>query len=68
MRDLRIFGLEFENTIIFEISALEFVLLQNFGKKQKCLNLGPKLPYLVTFRLEFEKNIVIFGISTLEFV
>ena len=29
-----IFGLEFENNIvIFEISNLEFVYLQNFGKK-----------------------------------
>ena len=34
-----IFGLEFENTIVvFEISTLEFVYLQNFLEKLKCLN------------------------------
>ena len=44
---LGVFGLEFENNIVmFEISTLEFVLLQNFDKKLKCLNLGPKMPYL----------------------
>ena len=46
MRDSGIFGLEFENNIvIFEISTLEFVSLQNFAKKQECLNLGVKMPY-----------------------
>ena len=50
-----IFGLEFEKQIvIFEISTLEFIYLQNFVKKRKCLNLGPKIPYLGIFRLEFE--------------
>ena len=45
-----IFGLEFENNIvIFEISNLEFVYLQNFGKKWKCLSLGPNMPYLGIF-------------------
>ena len=35
MRDLSIFGLEFENNIaIFEISTLEFLKLQNFVKKE----------------------------------
>ena len=48
MSHLCIFGLESENNItIFEISTLEFVYLQNFVKKQKCLNLGPKMPYWV---------------------
>ena len=43
MPDLCIFGLEFENNnVIFEISSFEVVKLQNFAKKQKCLNLGPK--------------------------
>ena len=43
-----IFGLEFENNIIiFEISTMEFVLLGNFLKKTT------KIPYLVTFELEF---------------
>ena len=66
---LGIFELEFENNIfIFEISTLELVYLQNFGKKQKCLNLGLKMPYFGTFGLEFENNIFIFEISTLEFV
>ena len=38
------------------------------GKKQKCLNLGPKMPYLSIFGIEFQKTIVIFEISTVEFV
>ena len=37
-------------------------------KKQNCLNLGPKRLELCIFGLEFENNIVIFEISTLEFV
>ena len=32
--------------VIFEISAFELVRLQTFMKKQKCLNFGPKMPYL----------------------
>ena len=48
MPDLGIFGLEFENNIvIFEISTLKFVKLQNFAKNKKCLNLGPKCLILV---------------------
>ena len=39
--------------VIFEISTFKLVKLQNFVKKQKCLNLGPKLPYLGIFGLEF---------------
>ena len=77
--DLGIFGLEFENNIfIFEISNLEFVLLQNFEEKQKCLNVGRKMLYLGTFgqkcliwvflRKKFKNTIVIFEISTLKFV
>ena len=62
------FGLEFQKPIvIFEISTLKFVKLQNFTKK-KCLNLGPEMPDLGILGLEFEKNIVIFEISTLKFV
>ena len=39
-------GLEIYNTIlIFEISTIKFIKLQNFVKKQKCLYLGPKIPY-----------------------
>ena len=53
MPDLGIFGLERENNIvIFEINTFEFVLLQNFVKKQKCLNLGPKMPILGIFNQE----------------
>ena len=63
-----ILGKNFKNTVvIFEISTLKFVYLQNFTEEQKCLNLGPKMPDFGIFGLEFEKNIVIFEISTLEF-
>ena len=42
MSNLRTFGPEIENTIvIFEISVLEFVLLQSFLQK-KILKLGTK--------------------------
>ena len=54
--------------VIFEISTLKFVYVQNFTQKQKCLNLGPKMFCLSTFGLESENNIVIFEISTLEFI
>ena len=69
MFDLDIFGLKFENNIIiFDISTLKFFQLQNFVEKQKCLKLGPKMPYWGTFGLEFSKAIVIFEISILKFV
>ena len=42
--------------------------LRNFVEKWKCLNLGPKIPYLGIFGLEFENNVVIFEITTLELV
>ena len=49
-----IFGPEFENNfVIIEISTLEFVQMQNFAKKQKCLNLTSKMPYLGIFGLQF---------------
>ena len=58
-------GKNFKNTIvIFEISILKFVYLQNFRKKQKYQNLGPKMPHLGILGLEFENNIVIFEIIT----
>ena len=74
MPNLGILGLVFENNIaIFEISNLEFALLQNFTKKQKCLNLGPKIPYLGIFDQKcliwvflgknYKRTIVIFEIS-----
>ena len=62
-------GKDFKKTIVrFEISTLKFVYLQNFPKKQKCLNLGPKTPDLGNFGLKFENNIVMFEIGTLKFV
>ena len=52
MLDLGIFELEFEsNIVIFESSTSEFVKQQNFVKKQNCLNLAPKMPYLGSFGL-----------------
>ena len=66
---LGIFKQEFKKTIVrFEISTLKFACLQSLTKKQKCLNLGPKMPDLCVFGLEFENNIVIFEISPLKFV
>ena len=69
MLSLDIFGQEFWKTfVIFEISTLKLAYLQNFMEKQKCLNLGPKMPDLCILELEFENNIVILESSTLEFV
>ena len=42
--------------------------IANFAKKQKCLNLGQKRPYLGLSGLEFKKTIAILEISTLKFV
>ena len=53
---------------MFDISTLEFAWLQSFVKKQKYVNLGPKMPYLDIFELEISKTIVIFEITTLELV
>ena len=39
-----------------------------FHVKQKRINLESKLPYLGVSRLEFERAIVIFKISNLEFI
>ena len=59
--------LEFEkNIVLFEISILEFVLLQSLVRNQKPLNFGPKIPHLSIFGLEFENSIVIFETSPLE--
>ena len=77
MPDLRIFGVEFENTIvIFEIYVLEFVLLQNlvqkkkvvkkkFVKKTKMTRFRTKNALFGYFGLEFENNIVILEIIAL---
>ena len=63
---LGIFVKEFEKKTIFlfEINTLKFVDLQNFMKKQKCLNFRPKMPDLGIFDLELANNIVISKIST----
>ena len=49
-------------------ASLNLSTCKILGKKQKCLNLVPKMPYLGIFGLEFENSIVIFEISTLEFI
>ena len=54
--------------VIFEISILKFVYLQNFLKNQKCLNLESKMPDFGIFGREFENNFLICEISTLKFV
>ena len=36
-----------------QISTLKFVKLQHFPKKQKCLNLGPRMTYLGILGVEF---------------
>ena len=65
----RTFGLEFQKTIvIFRISTLEFVYLQNFTKKAKMPKFGTKNALFGYFGLRFLNIIVIFEISTLEFV
>ena len=52
-----ILGNNFKKTIvIFEISTLKFVCFQNYLKRQKCLNLGPKMSDLCMFWLEFENS------------
>ena len=67
---LGIFRLDFfkKTIVIFKISALEFVLLQFFAKKQKRSILGPKMPYLDVFKLEFENNIVTLEICAFELI
>ena len=62
-------GQQFWKTIvIFEVSALGFVLLQSLIQKLKSLNLGTKMPDLGIFRLELENNIALFEISAVELV
>ena len=63
------FGKSFRKTIvIFEISSLKWVYLQNFTKKKKNFNSGPDMPDLGILGVNFENNIVIFEISTIKFV
>ena len=59
-------GKNFKKTVVrFEICTLKFLYLQNVTKKQKCLNLGPKMSDFGIFGLEFESNILIFEMTTL---
>ena len=63
---------------IFKITTVNFGSFQNSTKKQKCLNLRRKLPYLGIFDRKclilaflgknFKKAITIFEISTLKFI
>ena len=53
--------------VIFIVNIPEFVEMQSFIKNQKTLHLVIKIPYLHTFRLEFEKTVV-FEISIFKFV
>ena len=61
--------LEFEsNIVIFEISALAFFFITNFGVKIKNFKFGSKNVLFDILAPELENHIVIFEISTLEFV
>ena len=51
------FELEFENTIvIFEISSLELSNCKLLSKKEKFLNLGPKMTYFGDFAAYLKNN------------
>ena len=53
---LSIYEQKFEKTIVmFEVSILEFAIMQRFVQKDKSLNLGPKMTYMSIFGLEFQK-------------
>ena len=53
MAYLSIFGLEFSKPLaVFEITTLKFVQLRNFAKREKCLNLEPKMTYMGIFQVE----------------
>ena len=54
-----------KTNIIFEISIVEFVEMQNFKQSKKTLSLGQKMLYLGNFRPQFEKTIVIFQMTIL---
>ena len=54
---LGIFALDFvSNIAMFEINTLDSAYMQNFSKKQKCLNLGPTMHYLFFFWAGILKN------------
>ena len=70
MPDLGTLEVAFLKPIVMpEIKILKFFYLHNIGKTiLKCLNLGPKMPYLFFSEIEPEKAIVISQISILELV
>ena len=62
-------GKKFKKTIvIFEISTLKLLSLQNLFKKQKRLNIRQKMSDFGILGLELENNTVMFEISNLEFI
>ena len=62
---LDIFVLEFSKSIaIFEIRTLKHVYLQNFTKKEKCLNLRPKMADLGIFGQVFRKKKLLPNLKT----
>ena len=64
---LGIFGLEVLKSCL-RSAAANLSTLKILRQKQKCLNLGPKMLYIGIFGQEFQKTIVIFEISNLDFV
>ena len=55
-------------TILSYLKSAPIVLIGKFREKIKIPNLGTKMTYLGSFGIEFRKTIIIFEISTLEFV
>ena len=70
MSDLGIFGQVFRKKNYCQIwkQHPKICLLVKFNEKQKCLNLEPKMPDFGLSGMEFEKDFIIFEISTLKFV
>ena len=59
----------FEKPLLYlKSTPLSLPYCKVWCKRQKSLNLGPKMPYLGIFGLEVENNNVIFEISSLELV
>ena len=57
-----------KNILIFEIATLGFVKFQSFNQDKNRFKLDSKNPFLGKFRIEFENIIVIFEISTFQFI
>ena len=56
----RILKNDYKTIVTFEISILEIVKMRNLVKKWKCLNLGPKIPYLGILGLELKKKLLLY--------